>query len=655
MSVSRTSAPWPVIVAVVPALVASAIGGYQLAQPDALTGLHGSDDGIWLAPAIRLVHGALPYRDYVWVHPPGIALLLSPLGLLGSTRDALIASRVLTVVVMGMNASLAAVVVRHRGAVAMLVSGMALAVFPHAVALSHSVGIDPYLTFFCLLGAVVMFRGGSIARRRRVFLAGLLLGLAALTKLWGVVPAIAAFAICMPRWRSAVVPLVSGGAVGFALPVLPFLVLAPGSFVHDVLLSQVGRSPTGQGYTSLGERLQLLFGLVPSLSGTRTLIAGLLVGLAVLLVLVVFVVWFRSLRRLEWYALLATVLTGGLMLFAVAELYTYYAYFVASFAALLVGLCAARIAEGLRWLGRHAPGRRAGELVAYGTVPGAAVVAATVLIPANISYATTFVRAAYDSRPTITQSLPAGACSLSDEAGNLIDSDRFSSPPGCPDVVDAFGLWLTDNNGVPPPGPVRSQAFTAEWSAWLHKADYVVLSYPLSDYLPWNPGLIAWFNGNFTLVASRPSVYVYKRARTSSDLVSAGIAAQKAGNLATALHEYAAALQIDPADSPAYFDLGTVYDAQGRHAQAEAEYRAAVAVNPTFVFALFNLAVDTAPSDPQGAEALYRKVVTLQPSWAGAWLNLGFVLQSEGRSADARAAWAMAVSIDPSLGTRVPK
>ena len=41
------------------------------------------DDGVYLGAAIRFVSGVLPYRDFVFVQPPGIVVLMSPVALLG--------------------------------------------------------------------------------------------------------------------------------------------------------------------------------------------------------------------------------------------------------------------------------------------------------------------------------------------------------------------------------------------------------------------------------------------------------------------------------------------------------------------------------------------------------------------------------------------
>ncbi|MGH3248333.1 MAG: hypothetical protein ACRDOI_19320, partial [Trebonia sp.] len=36
------------------------------------------DDGVYLGAALRLLHGALPYKDYAFVQPPGIVVVALP-------------------------------------------------------------------------------------------------------------------------------------------------------------------------------------------------------------------------------------------------------------------------------------------------------------------------------------------------------------------------------------------------------------------------------------------------------------------------------------------------------------------------------------------------------------------------------------------------
>jgi Flp pilus assembly protein TadD len=47
-------------------------------------------------------------------------------------------------------------------------------------------------------------------------------------------------------------------------------------------------------------------------------------------------------------------------------------------------------------------------------------------------------------------------------------------------------------------------------------------------------------------------------------------------------------------------------------------------------------------------------VLALQPTFAAAWLNLGFILRSDGKLAEAKTDWAKAVALDASLASHVP-
>jgi hypothetical protein len=504
----------PLLVAA-PGLLALGICTYQLSLPHAFLGVHGADDGVYLGPALRLVHGAFPYRDYAFVHPPGIALLMAPLGILGDGPDAMAAGRIVTALVAGLNASLAAVAVRSFGRVAMLVAGLGLAVFPLAVSADHTLTLDPYLVLFCLLGTIAMFRDGELANPRRIMLAGALFGFAGAVKAWAFFPAIAALCTCVPLWRSAVRPFLSGVLLGFGAPSLPFFLVAPGAFVHDVVVAQLNRHSTGQGFASVSERLVVMLGLsTPSGVSTKTDLAEILALVVVAFVIAVYFLLRRRYVRLEWFILAASAMVVLAMLFLVKEFYEFYSYFVVAFGAMLLGVCFGRLADGMRWAAERTVGRRAGALAIAESIalPALVVVGAVLVLPSATSYARSFLSSAYDPQATIAAHVPKGACVVFDEAGNLIDSGRFfSSEPGCPALVDAFGLWLTDNDGIGPNAQVpHSEHFVAKWRSWLERADYAVLAAPQSNYVPWTTDLISWFNSNYRLVASRPKAYVYQ-------------------------------------------------------------------------------------------------------------------------------------------------
>lgn len=70
------------------ALLALGLRTYRLARPGELFGVAWYDDGVYFGSAVRLVHGVLPYRDFVFVQPPGITLLMVPVALLSKVTGA---------------------------------------------------------------------------------------------------------------------------------------------------------------------------------------------------------------------------------------------------------------------------------------------------------------------------------------------------------------------------------------------------------------------------------------------------------------------------------------------------------------------------------------------------------------------------------------
>jgi tetratricopeptide (TPR) repeat protein len=83
-------------------------------------------------------------------------------------------------------------------------------------------------------------------------------------------------------------------------------------------------------------------------------------------------------------------------------------------------------------------------------------------------------------------------------------------------------------------------------------------------------------------------------------------------------------------------------------------YRAALQLDPTFVTALFNLAILRTGPSPFEAEELYRQVIGLEPKDATAYLNLGFLLRSQGSVTEGNNDLKTAVLLDPSLASRIP-
>ena len=74
--------PWGVTV-ILATVLALALRLLILTRPGLLTDVTEYDDGVYLGAAIRLTQGVLPYRDFAFVQPPGILLLMTPVALAG--------------------------------------------------------------------------------------------------------------------------------------------------------------------------------------------------------------------------------------------------------------------------------------------------------------------------------------------------------------------------------------------------------------------------------------------------------------------------------------------------------------------------------------------------------------------------------------------
>src|SRR5262249_9757474 len=141
---------------------------YQYARPGFLLGVNEYDDGPYFGSAVRLVHSAMPYRDFILFQPPGITLLLSRVGLLSNwtgTAWGLAIGRILTMAAGSASVVLGGLLVRHRGLLAVLATCGILAIYPDAVAAAHTVLVEPWLVLFCLAGAVAVFDGDAVAAR----------------------------------------------------------------------------------------------------------------------------------------------------------------------------------------------------------------------------------------------------------------------------------------------------------------------------------------------------------------------------------------------------------------------------------------------------------------------------------------------------------
>src|SRR5262249_14932993 len=245
------AAAWrdPVIVVIAAAtMLALGLRIYELSAPGYLLGLTEYDDGSYFGSAIHLLRGILPYRDFVFVQPPGIILLMTPAALVGkltTTASGMAIGRVLTMLASAGGVVLVGLLVRHRGVLAALIACGVLAVFPDSIAAAHTVLVEPWLVLFCLIGAVAVFdRDRLTASARRLAWGGGAVGFAGALGGGASSPGVVVGARCLAWARRAGI-FAAGVAAGFLVPVLPFLALAPARFYQSLIVAQVGhRSPT---------------------------------------------------------------------------------------------------------------------------------------------------------------------------------------------------------------------------------------------------------------------------------------------------------------------------------------------------------------------------------------------------------------------------
>lgn len=516
------------------------------ALPGNLFGMATYDAGVYFAVPLRLVDGVVPYRDFVYVQPPGTALLLAPLALLAKVAGAptmFLASRLLTALVGSANAGLAAACVRHRGRLAMAVAGVGMAVFPYAAQVEHNLKLEPFLVLGCLAGILVAQRAGARPSAGRLVAAGALLGLAGTMKIWAFFPFLALAACELVRSGRRAGFMVAGAAIGFGVPCLPFFVLAPVTMAREVVLDQLGRG--GYDYTAISapNRLGYLTGVDALLGHPAGL--GAVVGAVATVALIVGVVaalvaWHRGSGVWTYAdsAVTAAAATSLAGLLAAPGLYVTYSYFTAPLLAGVVGILLAehrrrraltRQAAGGTLVARGAVGmpaarsggpRRLGRLASAGALGALGISMAL----ANLSSSQVLGGgrlaangSVLEEGPAIAAAIPAGTCVVSDDQSLLIEANRYQAArPGCPSFVDPFGMWLVADHGRgavgQPPHPAR---LVAQWHAAFARAGALVLSDLDQLMIPWTPGLRRELASRFRIVLTEPDATVYLRRATS--------------------------------------------------------------------------------------------------------------------------------------------
>ena len=511
------------MVIILTTLVAFALRLYQDSRPGMLFGVAEYDDGPYFGSAVRLVHGSLPYRQFVFVQPPGITLLMSPAALLSywtGTGWGLAIGRVLTLLAGTAGVALVGLLVRHRGLLAVLVTCGIMAVYANAVAAAHTVLVEPWLVVFCLAGAVAVFdRDRIAASTKRLAWGGVLFGFAGAVEGWAIVPVIVLAALCLPQLKRAAI-YAGGVAAGFLVPVLPFALTAPSLFYHSVITAQIGFRAHAVREGVL-YRVQNMLGFPYAVNWPETVVLLAVLALVIFAILAqatAVAVTHRPPPILDWFATVSAVLIVAMFVWP-PQFHYHFAQFLAPFMALALALPVSRLLYGdqpgegvaVSWPRTSGPqaARRLGMAIAGVTVVALAVV--------------TLFQFRYESLPNpalgqipvaINRLIPPGACVLTDTVAVTLAADRFESDdPRCPQIVDGVGTTLALSYGLKPrTGAGNVPTVNAVWNQAFGHAQYVLLT-PSSDRrIPWTTDLDDYLANHFTRIyKSHRGLIVYER------------------------------------------------------------------------------------------------------------------------------------------------
>ena len=147
-----------------------------------LFGIGNYDDAVYYAAATGLIHGQLPYQDFLLLHPPGMPLLLSPFALLAQLIGdpyGFAVARLAWMVLGAVNAVLIWRILRPVGMIAAVFGGLGYAVFYPAVYVEKSTLLESPATTALLLAMLMLqpLVHDSSLPRGKAFAAGALLGL----------------------------------------------------------------------------------------------------------------------------------------------------------------------------------------------------------------------------------------------------------------------------------------------------------------------------------------------------------------------------------------------------------------------------------------------------------------------------------------------
>lgn len=422
------------------------------------------DDGVYFTEALRLVHGLLPYRDGVFLQPPGLVLATAPFAALASfigDSHAFVIARGGFALLGAVNAVLVAANLRRSGLLTAAVGGLIYALAWPAVYLERTIALEVPGTTAILI-SLLLLRVSDSGRRLAV-LAGAAAGIAVDLKIW-YVPLLIVLAV-LARRRAGW--FLAGGAVAGLAVYLPFFIAAPAVMWRQIVVAQLGRPNQD---LPVWIRIRSIIGVDAAgtgrpwwqLSGT----AGAVLLLALLAIVVVL-----ALTTPDGRAFVALLAVSAAILLISPSYLQHYATLTAAPLALVGAAGVGRLAALMRnrWT----------------TIPLAVLavlVAVVAYLPQDLGIRTK------EDRP-IAQVLPIArlktaaatvhGCLISDDPTVLVLMNRLSADldRGCDVQADPSGIgFVLTTPGVPQVYRPQNPLFQKEIVSYLHSADAYIQS-----------------------------------------------------------------------------------------------------------------------------------------------------------------------------------
>ena len=405
--------------------------GLRLLVPLTTRGLVGNysyDASVYYSSGAALVHGRVPYRDFILLHPPGAVLALAPAAWIGRlTSDHVgFALAMLEFTALGAaSAVLVAVVARGLGVGwrAATAGGLFYAMWFPSVRNEYLSRLEPLGNVLVLCGLLGYVGIGGRHSRRSAVLCGAALGAATAVKIWYAVPlAVVLFFLVARRRPGDAGRAILGAAAAAVLICGPFFALAPSSMWRMVVSEQLGRDQANPLW-ALVTLQRLPTGL--SWQAAYLLDAVLLIAVGVLLV----AAWRAPAVRLP----AALLLTSGAVLLAAPSWFFSYFNYLTPAAALCVATGAAAVGVVRRQTGR--------VFARACAVAGAIVVVLALVVPATLLwYGSGRTRVLLPSRQLASAATDV-RCVMSDSPMALIGLNALNRnlANGCPNWIDVTG------------------------------------------------------------------------------------------------------------------------------------------------------------------------------------------------------------------------